>query len=284
MLESLETVRIAILADNLVTDGKGCLGEHGLSLFVEADGACFLFDVGQSGIAVGNAARLGCDLSSAETVVVSHGHYDHAGALPMLLQAFGPRKLLAHPDLFTPKYVRRRGRGPRAIGLPFSAADLAALGAEAHFSLSTEAQPICPGASTTGVIPQTDDFEAIPSHFAIQTSRGLRRDDFAHEQAALLRTSRGLVVLVGCSHRGVVNTIRRAMDLTGIDRVAAVVGGLHLGAAPDDQVSATIEELRRLNIAHVVACHCTGFGPSAKLAAALGDAFRPGGVGFSLTL
>lgn len=282
MLESLATVRITILADNLVTGGNGCLGEHGLSLFVEAEGACFLFDVGQSGIALGNAARLGCDLGSAETVVVSHGHYDHAGALPMLLRAFGPRKILAHPDLLTPKYVRRRGRPPRAIGLPLSAADLATLGAQV--SLSAEAQPICPGATTTGVIPQTNDFEAIPSHFAIQTGSGLRRDDFAHDQAAVLRTSRGIAVLVGCSHRGVVNTIRRAMDLTGIDRVAAVVGGLHLGAAPDDQVSATIEELRRLNIAHVVACHCTGFGPSAKLAAALGDAFRPGGVGFSLTL
>jgi 7,8-dihydropterin-6-yl-methyl-4-(beta-D-ribofuranosyl)aminobenzene 5'-phosphate synthase len=284
MLEPLATVQITILVDNVVRGGDGCLGEHGLSLFVKADRTCFLFDVGQSGIVLGNAARLGCDLSSAATVVVSHGHYDHAGALPMLLQAFGPKRLLAHPDVFTPMYVRRRGHPRRAIGLPFSESDLTALGAVADLSLSDEPQPICPGAMTTGLIPQTNEFETIPEYFGIKTSRGTGRDGFAHEQAVVLSTAEGLVVLVGCSHRGVVNTIHHAMNLTGIDRVAAVVGGLHLAAAPDEQVSATIQELRELKISQVVACHCTGFGPAAGLAATLGDSFCPGGVGFNLTL
>ncbi|MBN1461800.1 MAG: MBL fold metallo-hydrolase, partial [Armatimonadetes bacterium] len=83
---------------------------------------------------------------------------------------------------------------------------------------------------------------------------------------------------------GVINTIHHAIDLTGVDRVAAVLGGFHLAPAPDAQVAATIKELRRLKISQVVACHCTGFGPSVKLAAALGDSFCPGGVGFRLTL
>ncbi|MBN1459128.1 MAG: MBL fold metallo-hydrolase, partial [Armatimonadetes bacterium] len=244
MLEPLEKVTITILVDNLVSGGEGCLAEHGLSLFVEANGTQFLFDVGQSGIMLGNAARLDCDLSSAETVVVSHGHYDHAGALPVLLQAFGPRKIIAHPTLFTPKYVRYRSRPPRAIGLPFSETDLSAAGAVAQLSLSEEPQPICPGAMTTGPIPQTNNFEAIPPHFAAQTRRGIGRDDFAHEQAVVLATPAGLVVLVGCSHRGVINTIHHAIDLTGANRVAAVVGGFHLAAAPDAQVAATIKELR----------------------------------------
>lgn len=282
MLDSAATVRVTILADNLVTGGKGCLGEHGLCLFVEADDECFLLDVGQSGIAVGNAARLGCDISRAETIVISHGHYDHMGALPMVLQAFGPRKVIAHPDLLTPKYVRHRGRRPREAGVPFSAADLGALGAQ--LSLSAEPQPICRGATTTGVVPQLNDFEAIPAHFAIQRGQRMRRDDFAHDQGVVVRTPRGLVVLVGCSHRGIVNVLHRAMDITGIDRIAAVVGGLHLGGASQDRVSATVDALRALAIEHVVACHCTGFAASAKLAAALGEAYDPGGVGFSLTL
>jgi 7,8-dihydropterin-6-yl-methyl-4-(beta-D-ribofuranosyl)aminobenzene 5'-phosphate synthase len=273
---------VTILADDLVAGGPEVLAEHGLSMLVEADGRSFLFDVGQSGVFLGNAAKLGLDLTGARRVVLSHAHYDHTGALAMLLSTHGPRSLVAHPDIFTPKYARRRGRKPRAIGLPWGPHELMRLGAE--LSLEHGAQEVVPGAVTTGPIARTTEFETIPSHYAVRAGDRIRQDRFEDEQAVVIHTRKGLVMLVGCSHRGLVNAVRHAMGQTGDDRVHAVIGGTHLGSADDQQVDKTIAEFGRLGVAHVVACHCTGFHAAARLAHALGDVFDPGGVGYRFQL
>jgi len=282
MSDRVRELSITMLADNSIASGEGVLAEHGLSMLVEADSRQLLFDVGQSGIFLGNAARLGIDLALARRVVLSHGHYDHAGALPLLLAAFGPREIVAHPDVFTPKYARRRGRKPRQIGLGLDPHDLMRRGAV--LSLESGAQQLLPGVITTGPIDRTTDFEDIPSHFAVEVGGRMRRDEFAEEQAIAISTRKGLVVLVGCSHRGVVNTLRHAMQLTGVERIHAVIGGTHLGPADEERIRRTIQEFRRLGIAHAVACHCTGFRASVRLAATLGDVFDPGGVGYRFEL
>jgi 7,8-dihydropterin-6-yl-methyl-4-(beta-D-ribofuranosyl)aminobenzene 5'-phosphate synthase len=137
---------------------------------------------------------------------------------------------------------------------------------------------------TTGVIPRTTDFEHIPPHFAVRRGRKLARDSFDDEQAVVVRTRRGLVVIVGCAHRGLINTIRRAIELTGDGRVCAAIGGTHLAAAAPPQVERTVKELRASGVGRLVACHCTGFGPAAELRSALGESFSPGGVGATFTL
>lgn len=269
-------VTVTILCDNYAA-GPGVLAEHGLSLHVEADGHAFVFDTGASGVFVGNAARMGVDLSQAAAAVLSHGHYDHTGGLATLLSAYGRREVIAHPEVFAPKYSRQRSRPGRAIGSPQSQRELSRLGAT--FRLSAEPQEIAPGVITTGVIPRTTDFERIPPRFAVRRGRRLARDSFDDEQAVVVRTRRGLVVMVGCAHRGLINTIRRAIELMGDGRVCAVIGGTHLAAAAPLQVERTIKELRALDVSRVAACHRTGFGPSAELSLALGDTFSPGGVG-----
>ncbi len=204
--------RCDILCDNSVA-GPGVLAEHGLSLHIEADGRAFVFDTGASGVCVGNATRLGIDLSQAVPVVFSHGHYDHTGGMGALLSAWGGREVIGHPEVLAAKYSRQRSRPARAIGCPESRRRLSSLGAT--FRLSAEPQEIAPGVVTTGVIPRTTDFEHIPSHFAVRRGRSLARDSFDDEQAVVVRTRRGLVVIVGCAHRGLINTIRRAIELTG---------------------------------------------------------------------
>ena len=271
-------VTVTVLCDNSVA-GPGVLAEHGLCLHVVVDGQAFLFDTGASGLFVGNAARLGVDLSQATAVVLSHGHSDHTGGLATLLSAYGHREVIGHPGVFAAKYSRQRGRAARAIGCPEGQHRLSCLGAA--FRLSAEPQEIMRGVTTTGVIPRTTDFEQIPPQFMITRGRGFGPDPFDDEQAVVVRTRRGLLVIVGCAHRGLINTIRRAVDLTGDGEVRMVIGGTHLAAADRSQVERTIEELRALGVRQLVACHCTGFGPAARLSAVLGETFSPGGVGAS---
>ena len=282
MTDRVRHLTVTILADNCVSFGEGVLAEHGLSLLAEADGSSFLLDVGESGVFMGNAARLGLDLAPARKVVLSHAHYDHTGGLDLLLAAQGPRELIGHPDLFRAKYVRRRGKQPRQIGLRRGREELVRQGAVLR--LSSEPQDLLPGIRTTGPIPRTTDFEIIPSHFAVKSGERMRRDQFTEEQGIIVRTRKGLVVLVGCSHRGVVNTLLHAIQITGEERVHALIGGTHLGPASEDQLEKTIDELRRLRVAHVVACHCTGFQAAARLAVALGSCFSFGGVGYRFSL
>jgi len=274
-------VTVTILCDNSVAR-PSVLAEHGLSLHVEADGHAFVFDTGASGVFVGNAARLGIDLSQAAPVVLSHGHYDHTGGLAALLSTYGGRGVIGHPEVFAARFSRQRSRPGRRIGSPQSRRQLSRLGAT--FRLSAEPQEIAPVVITTGVIPRTTDFEHIPPHFAVRRGRKLARDSFDDEQAVVVRTRRGLVVIVGCAHRGLINTIRRAIEVTGDGRVCAVIGGTHLAAADPAQVERTIKELRALDVGRLVTCHCTGFGPSADLRSALGERFSPGGVGATFTL
>ncbi|MBE9565605.1 MAG: MBL fold metallo-hydrolase [Proteobacteria bacterium] len=282
MTSRVGKLAVTVLSDNCVASGEGLLAEHGLSLLIEADGRSLLFDVGNSGICIGNAARLGLDLTQARQIVLSHAHYDHTGALPLLLNAFGPRQLIAHPDLFQRKYARRRGHAPREIGLPSLPQDLVRQGAVLR--LDSQPREVLPGVLTTGTIPRVTDFEAIPSHFAVKRGTRMVRDEFAEEQALVAQTRKGLVVIVGCSHRGVINALRHAVELTGEERVHALIGGTHLAAAGQEQLQKTIEELQRMKLAQVIACHCTGFRAAARLAAALGDRFDPGGVGYRLTV
>lgn len=270
-------MRITTLAENTATK-VGMLAEHGLSMFVEVGGLCLMLDTGQTGTAVHNARALGVDLSRVDHIVLSHGHQDHTGGLKEVLGAIGHEVAVhAQEQVFDPRYVVRSGGKPRYSGLPYLRAHLEALGAVFH--LSAGPATIAEGIMTTGPVPRNSGFEKIDSDLRVAGDTGLVQDEVPDDQALVVKTPRGLVVLLGCAHRGMVNTLVRAREVANEDRIYAVLGGTHLGFATSEQLDRTISALREMGVERIGVSHCTGLPAAGRLAAEFGDRFFYNNVG-----
>ena len=126
---------------------------------------------------------------------------------------------------------------------------------------------------TSGEIPMLTDFEEIDANACVETDDGYAHDPLRDDQSLFINSDKGLIIVAGCAHRGIVNTIRRAQELTGCDDVYAIVGGIHLFGASERRVRLTLEEIKRLDVQRIGVSHCTGPSASAFLAQALGGRF-----------
>jgi 7,8-dihydropterin-6-yl-methyl-4-(beta-D-ribofuranosyl)aminobenzene 5'-phosphate synthase len=262
------------------------VAEHGLSFLVSVTSGnsrrTLLFDTGSSVNAlVHNLRALGVDPAEIETIVLSHGHFDHTIGLNGLAEQFQPLPpLVVHPDVWLRRRVAIPGREP--FELPtISKEKVRAAG----FQVIEERQPsslLGGGLLVTGEIERTTEFEhGLPVQQAFRDGEW-QPDPLIHDDQALVAhlRGRGLVVITGCGHAGLINTVRHARKLTGIERVHAVVGGFHL-ATPvfEPIIPPTVEALRELDPQVVAPTHCTGWRATHALAAAFPDAFIPGSVG-----
>jgi 7,8-dihydropterin-6-yl-methyl-4-(beta-D-ribofuranosyl)aminobenzene 5'-phosphate synthase len=253
--------------NNVAQSGKRLMGEHGLSFYIEADNRRILFDTGQDLGISNNAKVLGIDLSRIDTVVLSHGHYDHSGGLKTLLDCNSDFTLYAHPDVFGPK-VKGADDGHKYIGIPVEKNDLEQKGIK--IQLDKDPVQIATGITTTGVIPLENDFEEVGPIFYLKKGDDYPADTLADDRALILDTEKGWVVLLGCSHRGVVNTLKHVTQITGRNTIYAILGGLHLGKASDAKLEMIIVHLRTFGLEKIGVGHCTG--PKAFLA--LSNAFK----------
>jgi 7,8-dihydropterin-6-yl-methyl-4-(beta-D-ribofuranosyl)aminobenzene 5'-phosphate synthase len=278
------TTTLTILVENTVP-GKsdGLMGEHGFSLFVERPGFRLLFDTGASGAALlHNAPRLGVDLRTAEAIVLSHGHMDHSGGLVAALRTIGkPIPVYGHPDIFTDRYGKRADRVTYA-GLPFKREALEGMGAV--FELSPAFRRIGPGVYVTGEVPRRNAFETGDAHLFVTRNGERVRDPFTDDQSLVLETADGLALLLGCCHAGLVNTLEHVQQQLPGRPIHTVIGGTHLGFAPPEQLTRTLELLKGLDIRRIGCSHCTGLSAGARLVAALGDRAEFCNVGYSHTL
>jgi len=266
-------MRIVVLADD-VAGPRGLLAEHGLSLWVETGDHRVLFDTGQGLVLEHNARALGIPLARADAVVLTHGHYDHTGGLAAALSGRRGVPVYAQPEATSPRYARRAGVA-RQIGMPDSARQ--ALTERGAVRSSRAPLPMCGSARVTGFIPRRTDFEDEAGTFYLDAD-GREPDPLADDQAAFVETRAGTVVLLGCAHAGVVNTLRHVVSLaTG--PIHAVIGGMHLAAADPERIESTVRALVDRGVRHVVPCHCTGLAATAALARELGDRCTPGHVG-----
>ncbi|MFH1560837.1 MAG: MBL fold metallo-hydrolase [Chloroflexota bacterium] len=273
-------IRLTTLSEN--TANSGFLAEWGLSILVEVEGMRILVDTGASFSAVHNAQLLGIDLSTVDRIMLSHGHYDHTGGLRDVLRRRGEVEVIAHPDMWAAKYSRRDQQEERYSGIPFSRQGIESLGARFH--LTREPAYITDRVMTTGEIPMTSGYEEIDKNLFVKEGGVLQPDKMADDLALVIDADFGLVVILGCGHRGIVNTLRHAQNLTGKELVYAAIGGTHLFRASKERVEQTIADLRKMGIQRLGVSHCTGFHASAQLAQEFGDIFFMNNAGTCITL
>ena len=270
----------------------GLRAEHGFSALVTVRtgtaSSTLLFDAGASPDALAvNAERLGADVGALQGVVLSHGHFDHVGGLDGLARLRGRSGLpmTVHPAAWT----RRRLELPGGRSLEMPTLSRGALEREG-FTVIERRQPslLAGGILITGEVDRVTEFEhgMPPSHQAWD-GHGWQHDPTVIDDQALAVNvrGRGLVVVTGCGHAGVVNIVRHAMRLTGVSRLLAVIGGFHLsGPAFEPVIEPTVSALTELAPELIVPGHCTGWRAQHALAAKLPGAWVQTSVGTSYTL
>jgi len=272
--------RITILCENSVGPISGALGEHGFSALIEeAGGEPLLFDTGQGLSLLHNARLMKRDLSTVRKVVISHGHYDHSGGLLPLLKEHGPKTVFAHPGIFSLRNRLKDTGECYPIGIPENRTALEAAGAV--FDLSTEFRSIAPGLYLTGEVPRVTDYETGDQGLYCDCT-GQELDTTPDDQSLVVESDKGLVILLGCCHAGLINTLEHIAYMTGRRDIYAVTGGTHLGFSGHDQIEKTIAALKGWGIKKLAASHCTGFNASARLSREMAKEFQMAMVGYTM--
>ncbi|MBW1696178.1 MAG: MBL fold metallo-hydrolase [Deltaproteobacteria bacterium] len=263
-------VKLTTLCENTAA-APGIVAEWGWSIFIQANGMNILFDTGGGFAAAANADLLGVDLRKIDKIVLSHAHGDHTGGLRNILKRTESKEVIAHPAVWISKYRKEdKDKTPTYRGIPFAREELERY---ATFTLSRKPVQISENIMTTGEIPRRTDFEAIESTFLVKDGNSFKQDDFPDDLALVLNTKKGLVVILGCAHRGIINTILHAQEITEEKKVQAVIGGTHLFPKKPQQVEQTIQALKEIGVQNIGVSHCTGFDAAVKLKTAFGDRF-----------
>jgi 7,8-dihydropterin-6-yl-methyl-4-(beta-D-ribofuranosyl)aminobenzene 5'-phosphate synthase len=245
-------LKITILS-TMVADQKG-VGEWGFSALVETDSSRILFDLGARPNTVrDNAAELKVDLGGIRQVVLSHNHFDHTAGLPAIRQQFPDGATASVLYIATGFFIRTAG----FVGM-LRADSAAYVSSGGRFIVIDRPQKIAPGIYLTGPVPRRYPEKNYTPGRTLTTPAGVVEDNVPEDMSMVIRTSRGLVLLTGCGHAGIVNTLEYVVQQFPGEKVVAVVGGMHLLEAKQEQLDWTANKLKTMGVQYFVGAHCTG--------------------------
>lgn len=242
------------LLENNLSQNRALIAEHGLSFMVETENMKILFDCSAGSAARKNAKKMNVSLKDTDYVVLSHSHYDHAGGYPDMADHGVLAPLITGPNFFEEKYARE-GEKYVYLGCGFGPSFLTKKGVT-HW-VCEGCETLSEGCYVVGGFKRIHDFEKVPARFVRQTEDGMIADDFPDEVCLVLEREKGLVMIVGCSHPGILNMIESVRERFG-KPVYAVFGGSHLVEADEGRLAETMRLLKDMGIARAGFNHCTG--------------------------
>lgn len=253
-------MKLKVLVDNNTLIDRYFHGEPGVSYFIEDGDVKILFDAGYSDIFIKNAQKMDVNLLDLDYVVISHGHIDHTWGLTHLIvlyteakiekRKYSEPKLVAHPEAF----LYKEFDGSEEIGSVIGADKLSR-----HFALQLSKEPVWLTDKLVflGEIERKNDFEN-KEPLGKYEKVGIKSDDYLMDDSAIVyKSSKGMVVITGCSHAGICNIVEYAKKVCKEDRISDIIGGFHLLNPSEEQLNGTIEYFEQLNIEVIHACHCT---------------------------
>jgi len=286
----LDSLKIVVLAENSVLYGSHYLGQHGVSFLLQGakgkNKKRILVDVGQDSPALlRNMEMMDVSPSSIDAIVLTHCHYDHTQGVAKMLGEIGKKgvPVIAHQDIFRLNFLTE----PRFKHVGIMPGDSREEIEKAGGSLVLTRDPVTlmPGITTTGEVKRQTDFEPVGTGLKTMED-GVVRDDRMLDDISVVANvkEKGLVIVTGCSHAGIINIARQALELTRCGRIEGIIGGLHLVDAPDDRIKRTVGELRKLDPGWLCAGHCTGFKAQVELYLAFKQKFSPLHTGMQIEI
>ncbi|MCD6599860.1 MAG: MBL fold metallo-hydrolase [Dehalococcoidia bacterium] len=279
--DGLDSLRVTALAEDSVLYESPCLGQHGVSFLVEgtknSDVVRILVDVGQNSQALlSNMKLMNVSPLTIDAIVLTHCHYDHTHGVVNMLKEIGKGDIpvVAHPDIFRPHFFSDPCL--RHVGVMQADSEEKIKKTGARLCLAKDPVVLMSGIMTTGEVKRRTNFEGIS--MGLKTiENGRVKDDPMLDDISIVANvnGKGLVIVTGCSHAGIVNIIKHAIELTGCEKIEAIIGGLHLIDASETRIKRTIESLSELNPAMICAGHCTGFKAQVELYLAFAEKFSP---------
>lgn len=268
---------VTVICENSVFVPFPLIGEHGLSFLLEGDDTS-LFDTGQGLGVVHNLKTLGKDITAIQRIILSHGHYDHTGGLiPVLKGHGGEVPVYLEPSAFNEKVTQLPSGitipiGMRSPRIEYENAGAKFVDVAGYSKIADSIYAMCQ-------VKRPEGWEPWDAMLKVKVSEEVKSDPFNDDLSLLIETLSGPVVLLGCAHAGMVEILDQISEASGYKEFHAVIGGTHLGTAPAEYVSRSIEAMHRYNVRVVAVSHCTGFKVACAFAHEFGDRFANASVG-----
>lgn len=277
----VDRVKITVLAEDSVMYESPYLGQHGIALLLEvqrgSETHSILIDVAQNPEALlSNMEMMGIEASAIDALVLTHCHYDHTQGIVKILETIGKRGIpvIAHSSIFRVHFITAPCL--RHVGIGYHDTREKIEEAGGLLFLTEEPLQILPGVTTTGEVKRQTDFEDAGIALKTINNGRIQEDPVLDDLSVVVNVKdKGLVILTGCSHAGIVNITKQALAITQSDAIEGIIGGFHLIEASEEKIRKTVEALATFTIHWIAAGHCTGFDAQRELSLKFGTRFQP---------